>query len=56
MATEDPAVLKAIRLIFKSENPKDFWHDYSDKQEKEIEDAAKQLANGDSDSLTNQDF
>ena len=54
LATEDPAILKAIRTLFETENPKDFWHDYSDEQTKEIEAAARQLSDGSD--LTSHDF
>jgi hypothetical protein len=56
LATEDPSKLNAIRAIFNSENPKGFWHDYSEEQQKEIDDASKQLSSDGSDTLTNHDF
>ncbi len=46
LATDDLSILKAIRALFPTEKPKDFWHDYSDEQTKEIEAAVRQLKDG----------
>ena len=54
LATEDLSILKAIRALFPTEKPKDFWNNYSYEQKKEIEAAAKQL--GDGSDLTSHDF
>lgn len=43
--TEDPAILKSIRKIFKKEQ-KDWWDDLTVEQKEEIEEGERQIERG----------
>ncbi|HEY1195455.1 hypothetical protein [Flavobacterium sp.] len=43
--TENPAILKSIRKIFKKEQ-KDWWDDLTDEQKAEIEEGERQIERG----------
>jgi len=43
--TEDPAIIKSIRKIFKKEK-KDWWDDLTEEQKEEIKFGEKQIENG----------
>jgi predicted transcriptional regulator len=43
--TENPAILKSIRKIFKKEQ-KDWWDDLTDEQKEEIEEGERQIERG----------
>jgi len=43
--TENPAILKSIRKIFKKEE-KDWWDDLTEEQKEEIEEGERQIERG----------
>jgi len=46
LATENPAIIKSIQQIFKSELENDFWNELSDSQKNEIDEALIEIENG----------
>ena len=47
LETDNPKIIESIKKIFKKQKSVDFWHDLSVNQQKEIENAIKEIENGD---------
>jgi hypothetical protein len=44
--TENPEIIESIKNIFKNENSSDFWDELSHNQHLEIENATREIENG----------
>ena len=46
LETDNPKIIESIKKIFKKQKSVDFWDDLSVNQQKEIENAIKEIENG----------
>ncbi|MEY5042569.1 MAG: hypothetical protein RLZZ414_2133 [Bacteroidota bacterium] len=46
LETDNPKIIESIKKIFKKQKSIDFWDDLSVNQQKEIENAIKEIENG----------
>ena len=46
LETDNPKIIESIKKIFKKQKSVDFWDDLSVNQQKEIENAIKEIDNG----------